>query len=91
MSLWELEEAKKRIKEFGFTFTEEQLIETHREMQAIVQESVKKTKSARRKLAKSKMNKEQTSTSKTLPPLPKPSQNNESDDDLWDDDIPIFD
>ncbi|AHF01977.1 transposase [Thiomicrospira aerophila AL3] len=91
MSLWELEEAKKQIKEFGFTFTEEQLIETHREMQAIVEASVKKTRSARRKLAKSKINKEQATPESKTSPLPQPSQQQGLDDDLWDDDIPIFD
>lgn len=91
MSLWELEDAKKRIKEFGFTFSEDQLIETHREMQAIVQASVKKTKSARRKLAKSKINKEQATPESTSPPLTQLSHQSKPDDDLWDDDIPIFD
>lgn len=91
MSLWELEEAKKRIKEFGFTFSEEQLINSHREMMAIVEASVKKTKSARRKHAKLKMNKEQTVPLNKTARLPIIPQQPESNDDLWDDDIPIFD
>ncbi len=91
MSLWELEEAKKRIKEFGFTFSEEQLITTYREMQEIVESSVKKTKSARRKFAKSKINKEQTIQNKSLVSRPEQTNKSEVNDDLWDDDIPIFD
>ncbi len=86
MSIWEFREAKKRIQEYGYTFSEHVLLDTLQELNEMAEEAAKKTRKIRRNQQKKQINK--TNLQKITPQ----SQHIQTpdDDELWNDDIPVF-
>jgi putative transposase len=89
MTSWELLAIKKRIKEKNYTFSEYSLITVHEEMRGMIEDSTKKTKKARRMSQKLKNNENPLVDIAIKPKLDIPAI--ETDDDIWDEDIPEFD
>lgn len=92
MSLWEYREIRKIIgKQSSDEISDHELIEAHEELHRQVLESSAKTKKARRQLQKTKNLKR----SGTLPASYRPPEPvgrvDVAEDNLWDDDIPVFD
>jgi putative transposase len=91
MSLWEYREIRNMTKERGSeTLTDHQLIDAYEDLHRQVLDATKKTKKARRQLQKAK----NTKRDGGLPAAfrkPEPVYDLDVDDNLWDDDIPVFD
>lgn len=93
MSLWEYEAAKKLLKSQRISnHNDHELIAAHEELHRQVQNSVKKTKKARRSIQKAKIQEHGNSFVKnTKAKEPQVTSSVETDDSLWDDNIPVFD
>jgi len=85
MNIWEFNAAKARMKEKGVNaVSDHELITALEEMHDLAQESVKKSKKARRTLQKKKVHSKSKQVTKTHQPPEPPTENTK--DSFWDDD-----
>lgn len=90
MSLWEYEATKNLIKQKGYTTINNHIIiEAHEELHRQINDSVKKTKKARREQQKIKNKNIENNVYENTTTKNKDINTNENDG-LWDDDIPEF-
>jgi putative transposase len=93
MSLWEYREIRKKIgKENASHISDHELIAAYEELHRQVIESSQKTKKARRQLQKVRNLKKNGvfPAARLQPAEPYVNESSHNDEDLWDDDLPIF-